>query len=180
MYHPLDLQRTVALAVLEDGTPLASPIHVVHESARRPSTRPSAGGWLMLVVGPFVLALPWATRRPSRWARRIAAILTAVLGLVSGLAGLLVAIVLAIATVPSLAWNENFLVLVPLDLAAIGLAARWWRGTLPFGRLGHLGLRYVQLRLVVLGGSCSPSSWERARTTTDWWCWRRPRPWPRC
>lgn len=151
MYRPVDLQQTVRLAARPDGTPLAGPIRVVHASSRPSEPPSSAGSWLLPLAGLFAVVLGGATMRPSPWTTRAAASLMIVVGLLCGLVGLVIALSMAIAVVPSLSWNENVLVLVPLDLSAVVLGVRWLRGAVPVGALGRLGRRYVQIRAVGLG-----------------------------
>ena len=153
MYRPADLQAIATAARLDNGEPLLGPVEVLIASARAPATPPSprATTWLLLLAAVAAAAIAWArSGAGASRGRRVGALALATAGVVSSALGLLVAVTMIVATVPSLAHNENFLVFVPLDAIAVVAAVRAWRGR-PFGpRARRLGRAYVHARLVVL------------------------------
>ncbi len=153
MYRPADLQAIATATRLEGGDPLLGPVEVIIASERPPATPPTprATMWLLLLAAVAAALIAWTRpgTHPTK-GYRIGMLVLATVGVLSCLLGLLVAVTMAVATVPSLAHNENVLVFVPLDAAAVVVAVRGWRGRGSSERLRKIGRAYVHVRLVVL------------------------------
>lgn len=153
MYRPADLQAIATATILDSGTPFLGPVEVLIASKRPPVVEPSpkATTWLLLFAIVLAVAIAWGRFGSNTIAaRRAGALALAAAGAISGLLGLLVVATMIVATVPSLAYNENFLLFVPLDAAAVVAATRWWRGRESSERIQRIGRWYVRIRLAAL------------------------------
>jgi hypothetical protein len=136
MYHPMIFRDAVAARFGVEP-------ELVYQRRGPPvgGSRRAGQGWLGLYALALA-ALTGLTIAIGQWlgSRGLERLGLVILGLTMGLVACVVWAMMLISLVPDLGWNETALLLLPTDLALVGLRGRWLRGYLTWRVLGVIAV----------------------------------------
>jgi hypothetical protein len=151
MYLPLALRDRLAEARLDDGTPLAAPMHELR--ARKgpvPNAEPihaAQQALATLALAIFALVLGACHARAPELLRLLAQVALRALIVMFSVFGLAVVPLVLVSSIPNLSPNYNAFLFVPFDLVFFGLT----KGLMEARPRSRPLMRYLVLRAAVVG-----------------------------